>query len=276
MCNEFQSTTIFEIRDVLQHIISFMNLRVAFDDQGKIKESDFLSILTCFKAFHFAMINYPNFQKRFELMKRLSVSAQIRKPPSLFQSTFLLWRIFDIPLACEIFKRDYDLIDNIHNRLKFTSITSDQFITDDEEKKIINLRGNLGSNKVQVRTKPILFELELPTIVFLSLSLGAGLMSYQCAVKLLGSVKSCRQYNQVMIDAIYPACSNISFIADFSLTAGLGFIVSSAAFLFAMDTVKKDHNILCQKIALYEKHSSLFKKTDAMVDYLKCQTAVPG
>ena len=263
-------TTIFECRDVLQYILSFMNLPVEFDDQGKIKSSDFLSILTCFTAFHLAIINYPDFQKRFELMKRLSSSSQISKPPSLFHSTFLSWRIFGIPLASEIFKWDYDLINDTHHRLKLTSITSDQFITHDTAKKIITLQGNLRGSKVQARTEPLLFE--LPTIFFFSLSLGAGLMSYHSAVSLLSSVKSCGRYSPAMIDAIYPACSNIRFIADFSLTAGLGFIVSSAAFLFVIDEVKKDHKILCQKIALYEKHSSLFKKTDAIVDYLKCES----
>ena|SRR3990167_9994010 len=262
-------TSIFEIRDVLQHILSFMHLQVVFDDHGKIKQSDFLSILTCFKAFHFALINFTDFQKRFNLLKKLDLSSRISKPPSLLQSVFLR-KVFDIPLSSEIFKQDYDLVDAMHNRLKLMSITTDEFITDDEVKKIINLQGTLRTSKMRVKTKPLLFE--FPSIFFLTLSLGAGFMSYLCGLSLLSSVKNCGRYDQVMIDAIYPACSNTSFIADFSLTAGLSFIVSSGAFLFAMDTVKKDYKILCQKMALYENHSSLFKKADAIVEYLQCES----
>src|SRR3990167_3173029 len=82
-------TTFFECPDVLQHILSFMNLRVAFDNQGKIKTPDFLSILTCFKAFHLALINYPDFQKRFELIKQLSSNSQI----SILPHRLLLWKM---------------------------------------------------------------------------------------------------------------------------------------------------------------------------------------
>lgn len=56
--------TIFEVRDILQHILSFMFLPV---QNIPVKHRDLMSVLTSCRAFHFALINYDGFQKRFQL-----------------------------------------------------------------------------------------------------------------------------------------------------------------------------------------------------------------
>lgn len=61
-----EAAPFIQIRELLQHVFSFMDLPIQFVGLEKINpRSDLHNILLCCKAFHLAMINYENFRKRF-------------------------------------------------------------------------------------------------------------------------------------------------------------------------------------------------------------------